>query len=76
MGDRPELPGAVYTRSDVVSWGSENQVIQMARLTDFELDVKEPTMDSGAVSIRRDPRKSTMWSTWHAHKAMNYIMNI
>ena len=29
----------------------------------------------GAVSIRRGPRKSTMWSTWHAHKAMNDIMN-
>ena len=28
--------------SDVVSWGSDNHVIQMARLTDFELDVKEP----------------------------------
>ena len=27
---------------DVVSWGSENHVNQMARLTDFELDVKEP----------------------------------
>ena len=23
-------------------WGSENHVNQMARLTDFELDVKEP----------------------------------
>ena len=33
-------------------------------------------MDVGAVSIRRDPRKSTMWSTWHAHKAMNDIMMI
>ena len=39
------LPGAVYTATsctDVVSWGSENHVNQMARLTDFELDVKEP----------------------------------
>ena len=36
---------------------------------------KITSMDVGAVSIRRDPRKSTMWSTWHAHKAMNYIMN-
>ena len=35
-----QVPGAVYTWSDVVSWGSENHVIQMARLTDFELDVK------------------------------------
>ena len=71
MGDRLRLTGVVYTRtmcSYVVSWGSENHVNQMARLTDFELDV-------GAVSIRRDPRKSTMWSTWHAHKAMNDIMN-
>ena len=25
-----------------LSWGSENHVNQMARLTDFELDVKEP----------------------------------
>ena len=41
----------------------------MARLTDFELDVKKPQWTYiGAVSIRRDPRKSTMWSTWHAHK--------
>ena len=28
--------------SDVVSWGSETHVNQMARLTDLELDVKEP----------------------------------
>ena len=28
--------------SDVVSWGSENHVNQMACLTDLELDVKEP----------------------------------
>ena len=28
--------------SDVLSWVSENHVNQMARLTDFELDVKEP----------------------------------
>ena len=28
--------------SDVVSWGSENHVNQMARLTELELDVKEP----------------------------------
>ena len=44
MGDRLGLPGAVYTGtscSDVVSWGSENHVNKMARLTDFELDVKE-----------------------------------
>ena len=79
MGDRLGLPDAVYTRtscSDVVSLGSENHVNQMARLTDFELDVKEPQWTYiGAVSIRRDPRKSTMWSTWHAQKAMNYIMN-
>ena len=47
----------------------------MARLTDIELDVKRTSMDVGAVSIRRDPRKSTMWSTWQAHKAMNDIMN-
>ena len=45
--------------SDVVAWSSENHVNQMARLTDFELD----------------SRKSTMWSSWHAHKAMNDIMN-
>ena len=32
--------------SDVVSWGSENHVNQMARLTDPELDVKEPQCDS------------------------------
>ena len=45
MGDRLGLPGAVYTRtscSDVVSWDSENHINQMARLTDFDLDVKEP----------------------------------
>ena len=45
MDDRLGLPGAVYTAtscSDVVSWGSENHVNQMARLTDFELDVKDP----------------------------------
>ena len=29
------------TCSDVVSWGSENHVKQMARLTEIELDVKE-----------------------------------
>ena len=28
--------------SDVVSWGSENHVNKMARLTILELDVKEP----------------------------------
>ena len=28
--------------SDVVSWGSENHVNQMARLTELELNVKEP----------------------------------
>ena len=28
--------------SDVMSWGSENHVNQMARLTELELDVKEP----------------------------------
>ena len=28
--------------SDVVSWGSDNHVNQMARLTELELDVKEP----------------------------------
>ena len=28
--------------SDIVSWGSENNVNQMARLTELELDVKEP----------------------------------
>ena len=32
-------------------------------------------MDVGAVSIRRDPQKSTTWSTWHIYKAMNDIMN-
>ena len=45
VGDRLGLPDAVYTRtscSDVVSLGSENHVNQMARLTDFELDVKKP----------------------------------
>ena len=45
MGDRLELPGAVYTRtscSDVVSWRTENHANQMARQTDFEMDVKEP----------------------------------
>ena len=31
-----------HTCSDVVSWGSEDHVNQMARLTDLELDVKEP----------------------------------
>ena len=31
-----------HASSDVVSWGSENHVNQMARLTDLELDVKEP----------------------------------
>ena len=29
-----------HSRSDVVSWGSENHVNQMAHLTDLELDVK------------------------------------
>ena len=29
-------------RRDVVSWGSENHVNQMAHLTDIELDVKKP----------------------------------
>ena len=29
-------------RSDVVLWGSENHVNQMARLTELELDIKEP----------------------------------
>ena len=47
MGDRLGLSGVVYTigyaaRSDVVSWGSENHVNQMARLTELELDIKEP----------------------------------
>ena len=46
MVDRLGLPDAVYNRtivcSDVVSCGSENQLNQMARLTDLELDVKEP----------------------------------
>ena len=45
--------------NDVVSWGSENQVNQMARLT--RAGRKRPSIDVGAVSIRRDPRKSTMW---------------
>ena len=57
------------------SWGSENHVNQMARLTDFELDVKEPQMDVGAVSIRRDLKKSTTWSTWQIYKAIYDIMN-
>ena len=42
-------------------WGSEKRVNQMARLTELELDVKEPQWTYiVAVSIRRDPRKSTM----------------
>ena len=32
-------------------------------------------MAVGAVSIRRDPQKSTIWSTWHIYKAMNDIMD-
>ena len=28
--------------SDVMSWGSENHVNQMTRLTELELSVKEP----------------------------------
>ena len=36
---------------------------------------KRTSMDVGAVFIRRDPRKSTMWNTWNEHKAKNYIMN-
>ena len=36
---------------------------------------KRTTMDVGAVSVRRDPKKSTTWSTWHIYKAMNDIMN-
>ena len=52
--------------SDVVSLGYEYKVNQIARLTDLEYDVKEP--DQGAVSIQRDPRKSTMCE-YLAHKA-------
>ena len=37
MGDR-----LVTARCCIHSWGSENHVNQMARLTDLELDVKEP----------------------------------
>ena len=70
MGDRLGLPGAVYTRGAQL-----NHVNQMARLTDFELDVKRTSMDVGAVSMRRDPKKSITWSTWHIYKAMNDIMN-
>ena len=40
MGDRLRLPLG-NACSDVVSWGSENQVNQMACLTDLELDVKD-----------------------------------
>ena len=44
--------------SNAVSLGSENHVNQMARLTDLELD--RTSMGVGTVSIRRDPRKSTV----------------
>ena len=53
-------------RSDVLSWGSENHVNQMARLT--RVIRKITSMDVGAVSIRWDPRKSTMCE-YLAHKA-------
>ena len=33
-------------------------------------------MDVGAVSIRQDPRKSAMWSTWHAHKAISVSVSV
>ena len=37
----PHRPTLLH-RGDAVLWVSENHVNQMARLTDFELDVKEP----------------------------------
>ena len=36
---------------------------------------KRTSMDVGAVSIRRDLKKSTTWSTWHIYKAIYDIMN-
>ena len=70
MGDRLGLPGAVYTivglREPRKSDGSSDW-LWVGR--------KRTSMDVGAVSIRRDPKKSTIWSTWHIYKAMNDIMN-
>ena len=53
--------------SDVVSWGSVNHVNQMTRLTELDLDIKEPRRP---VSIRRDTRKSIMCE----HLAHNFCL--
>ena len=44
LGQRVVFAGYTlgHACSDVVSWGSENHVNQMACLTELELDVKEP----------------------------------
>ena len=68
MCDRLGLPGAVYTRtscSDVVSWGSENHVNQMARLTDFELDVKEPQWTEAQFSSGETPENPQGFELYH-----------
>ena len=36
---------------------------------------KRTSMDVGAVSIQRDPGKSTIWSTWYIYKAIIDIMD-
>ena len=71
MGDRLRLPGAVYTRTCVQPCCVMG--LREPRKSDGSFDWprlgrKKTSMDVGAVSIRRDPRKSTICE-YLAHKA-------
>ena len=77
MGDRLALPGAVYTRTCV----QRCRVVGLRepRKSDCSSDRprvrrKRTWMDVGAVSIRRDPRKSTMCE-YLAHKAIHSFIH-
>ena len=77
MGDRLAIPGAVYTRTCV----QRCRVVRLRepRKSDCSSDWprvrrKRTWMDVGAVSIRRDPRKSTMCE-YLAHKAIHSFIH-
>ena len=72
MGDRLGLPGAqLYT----LVWLGEPRKSDGSSAWRPRVGRKRTSIDVGAVSVQRDPRKSTMWSTSHIYKAMNDIMN-
>ena len=50
------------------SWGSENHVNQMARLTDLELDVKEPQWMYAQFPSSETPENPQCVSTWHIRR--------